>query len=172
MHELYYVFVFTCILFIFLNILLSLGASISSFYLSVIVMCILFFLYLSATTAAAPPANPCVPSPCGPYSQCRVINDSPACSCNANYIGTPPNCRPQCVIQPDCPSNLACKNERCVDPCPGSCGTLSLCQVINHNPVCTCPPGYTGNALVSCQLEPSKILDNICGSTWPKVPLH
>lgn len=121
------------------------------------VLCILFFLYLSASTTAAPPANPCEPSPCGPYSQCRDINRTPACSCKPNYIGSPPNCRPQCVIQADCPSNLACKNERCVDPCPGSCGALALCQVINHNPVCTCPPGYTGNALVSCQLEPSKI---------------
>lgn len=117
---------------------------------------VLFSYYLSATTLAAPPQDPCVPSPCGPHSICRVINHTPACSCLASYIGQPPNCRPECVIHADCPSNLACHNERCVDPCPGSCGHEAYCHVVNHNPVCTCPPGYTGNALVACEPEPSK----------------
>lgn len=120
-------------------------------------MCIFFFYYLSATTLATPTDEPCKPSPCGPYSQCRVINNTPACSCLTNYIGQPPNCRPECVIHAECLSNLACKNERCVDPCPGSCGQFAQCHVINHNPICTCLPGYTGNALVACVFETSKI---------------
>lgn len=128
------------------------------FYGMLSYVCKFFCYYLSATTFASPPTDPCVPSPCGPYSQCRVINNTPACSCLASYIGQPPNCRPECVIHADCPSNLACTNERCTDPCPGSCGLQANCYVINHNPVCTCSPGYTGNALVACQLEPSKIL--------------
>lgn len=118
-----------------------------------------FFSSLSLERPTEKPSgNPCVPSPCGPYSECRVINNVPACSCFTNYIGQPPNCRPECVINAECPSNLACKNERCIDPCPGSCGHLAKCYVINHNSVCTCPPGYTGNALVECHPEPSKIL--------------
>lgn len=135
-------------------------------------LCEFFCYYLSATTHASPPEDPCVPSPCGPYSQCRVINNTPACSCLTNYIGQPPNCRPECVIHADCPSNLACTTERCVDPCPGSCGQQANCYVINHNPVCTCPPGYTGNALVACQLEPSKILIILLYIGRENVPTH
>lgn len=94
--------------------------------------------------------NPCIPSPCGPNSQCRVIGIQGACSCLPNYIGRPPNCRPECVINAECPSNKACQNERCIDPCPGSCGHNALCRVIKHNPICTCNPGYEGNPLVQC----------------------
>lgn len=83
-----------------------------------------------------------------------MVGDSPACSCLANYIGRPPNCRPECLTSAECPSNLACQNERCVDPCPGSCGRLALCTVVNHGPVCTCPTGYVGDAFVACSPAP------------------
>jgi hypothetical protein len=99
-------------------------------------------------------ANPCVPSPCGPYSQCRDIGGSPSCSCLSNYFGSPPNCRPECVVNSDCPSNLACMRERCRDPCPGSCGAQAQCSVINHTPMCTCPSGYIGDPFTSCYPKP------------------
>uniref|UniRef100_A0A8D8QWV8 EGF-like domain-containing protein n=1 Tax=Cacopsylla melanoneura TaxID=428564 RepID=A0A8D8QWV8_9HEMI len=54
-----------------------------------------------------PPANPCYPSPCGPYSQCRDIGGSPSCSCLPNYIGAPPNCRPECVMNSECASTTS-----------------------------------------------------------------
>ncbi|XP_052871499.1 neurogenic locus notch homolog protein 1-like, partial [Anopheles cruzii] len=98
--------------------------------------------------------NPCVPSPCGPRSQCRDINGSPSCSCLANYIGSPPNCRPECSINSECPSNQACMNEKCRDPCPGSCGINARCNVINHTPICTCEEGYTGDPFTSCRPMP------------------
>lgn len=94
--------------------------------------------------------NPCVPSPCGPNSQCRVIGNQGACSCLPNYIGRPPNCRPECTNNAECPSNKACQNERCVDPCPGYCGHNALCRVVKHNPKCTCNPGYEGDPLLQC----------------------
>ncbi|RZC36337.1 hypothetical protein BDFB_000145 [Asbolus verrucosus] len=87
---------------------------------------------MSATEKPVPVGNPCVPSPCGPNSQCRVIGNTPACSCLQNYIGRAPNCRPECTINSECPSNRACQNERCVDPCPGSCGAFADCVVITH----------------------------------------
>jgi len=98
------------------------------------------------------PTNPCVPSPCGPNSVCREIGHTPACSCLDNYIGRPPNCRPECTINAECPGNLACSKERCKDPCPGSCGIYATCVTINHSPQCNCEPGYTGDPFAGCSL--------------------
>lgn len=100
------------------------------------------------------PANPCVPSPCGPYSQCRNTAGYPSCSCLENYIGMPPNCRPECVINADCSSKEACINEKCRDPCPGSCGLYAKCAVYDHIPVCTCEEGYTGDPFTICNQKP------------------
>jgi hypothetical protein len=97
-----------------------------------------------------PAENPCVPSPCGPYSACQIVGNLPACSCLPNYIGRSPNCRPECTINAECSSNLACINERCADPCIGSCGVNSLCTVVKHNPVCQCKTGYSGDPFSVC----------------------
>lgn len=96
------------------------------------------------------PSNPCVPSPCGPNSQCRVVGETPVCSCLPNFVGRAPNCRPECTINSECPANLACINERCKDPCPGSCGFNAFCNVVNHSPVCTCEAGYNGDPFSGC----------------------
>lgn len=95
--------------------------------------------------------EPCFPSPCGPNSQCRNLNSSPACSCLNTYIGSPPNCRPECTIHQECPSTQACIHEKCVDPCPGSCGPNARCHITNHIPICSCFEGYIGNPFSSCQ---------------------
>lgn len=112
--------------------------------------------YFSAIARPNEPVivNPCVPSPCGPFSQCRDIGGSPSCSCIGEYIGTPPNCRPECTINSECPSTQACIREKCKDPCPGSCGFGARCSVINHTPICTCPDGYTGDPFTYCQVKP------------------
>lgn len=94
--------------------------------------------------------NPCIPTPCGPHSECKVINESPACSCLPSYLGTPPNCRPECSINSECPAHQACMNLKCVDPCPGSCGINTQCTVINHTPSCTCDNQYTGDPFQGC----------------------
>lgn len=100
--------------------------------------------------------NPCVPSPCGPYAECRDIGGAPSCSCLKSYIGSPPNCRPECTINSDCASNQACINEKCRDPCPGSCGLSAICNVINHTPACTCPEEFTGDPFNNCYLKRKK----------------
>lgn len=121
----------------------------------------LFFysmLLLSLFCFVAPilrePENPCIPTPCGPNSQCRVIGSQAACSCLPNYVGQSPNCRPECTISAECPSNLACIYEKCSDPCPGSCGVNARCSVINHNAVCTCVIGYEGDPTIQCSSIP------------------
>lgn len=68
-----------------------------------------------------------------------------------NYIGRVPNCRPECTIDAECPSNAACINERCKDPCQGACGTYAICVTVNHNPICSCQQGYTGDASSQCR---------------------
>jgi hypothetical protein len=115
-------------------------------YFSVQTNCV----FLESPVIIAPSGNPCIPSPCGPNSQCRVIGDVPACSCLPNYTGRSPNCRPECMINAECPANLACINEKCKDPCVGSCGVNSLCTVIKHNPVCQCQIGFTGDPFTRC----------------------
>jgi hypothetical protein len=96
------------------------------------------------------PIDPCVPSPCGINSQCQNNGGTPACSCLPTFIGMPPNCRPECVIHSECPSNQACIRERCRGPCPGACGTGAQCHVLNHLPICTCQEGYSGDPFTSC----------------------
>ena len=94
--------------------------------------------------------NPCEPSPCGPYSSCRIVNNHAACSCQQNYIGSPPACKPECIVSTDCPQNKACISQRCEDPCLNTCGPGAECQVISHSPVCICPIGFTGDPFFYC----------------------
>jgi hypothetical protein len=114
-------------------------------------------------TPSADPINVCVPSPCGPNSECRDRGGAPACSCLPNYVGTPPSCRPECTINPECPSHLSCINQKCTDPCPGSCGSNAACTVINHTPMCSCNNGFTGDPFTYCQSVPGKILTYLHG---------
>ena len=97
--------------------------------------------------------NPCLPSPCGPYSECRQINNHAVCSCQKGYVGSSPACKPECVVSSECAQNKACIKQKCVDPCPNTCGQNARCQVVNHNPICSCPPGYSGDPFVRCLPE-------------------
>lgn len=99
---------------------------------------------------APPKSNPCNPSPCGANSQCREINGQAVCSCVPGFIGSPPTCRPECVTSSECPLLQACVNQKCVDPCPGTCGLNAKCQVVNHNPICSCPTNYIGDPFTRC----------------------
>lgn len=86
------------------------------------------------------------------------------CSCQSEFLGSPPNCRPECLVSSDCAQDKACINKKCQDPCPGSCGVGARCQVIYHNPICSCPGRYTGDPFVQCVKEapspPPKV--NLC----------
>jgi len=60
-------------------------------------------------------------------------------------LGRPPNCRPECLLNLDCPESMACVNQQCEDPCEDLCGEGAQCFVRNHVASCTCPPGYSGD---------------------------
>lgn len=122
-----------------------------------------FLKYPTAEKRPEPPPeqrNPCLPSPCGPNSQCTVQDQTYSCSCLANYIGTPPNCRPECISNNECSLNLACIAQRCSDPCPGSCGLNAECHVAVHIPNCVCLQNYVGDPFRSCTLKQSKYSTN------------
>lgn len=91
--------------------------------------------------------DPCNPSPCGPNTLC----DNGVCSCLLDYQGDPyRGCRPECVLNNDCPRDKACIRSKCLDACVGTCGLNAQCTVTNHIPICSCLAGFTGNAFVSC----------------------
>lgn len=95
--------------------------------------------------------KPCSPSPCGVNALCRERNGIGACQCIPDYLGNPyEGCRPQCTLNSDCPSNLACQQQKCRNPCPGVCGQNAECNVVNHLPTCNCLTGYTGDPYRFC----------------------
>lgn len=110
--------------------------------------------------------NPCNPNPCGNYADCRPVNNQATCSCLPGYYGNP--CRPECIASSDCPKNKACVNQKCVDPCPGTCGIGANCVVKDHNPICSCPGSMTGDPFVRCTepvvVQPEQV------TTKPKDP--
>ncbi|KAK1134104.1 hypothetical protein K0M31_011886 [Melipona bicolor] len=105
------------------------------------------------------PISPCQPSPCGPNAICQVINNSPSCSCKPEFIGTPPNCKPECISNSECNSHLACIERKCRDPCTGSCGSNAECHVVNHVPSCICAKDFTGDPFVQCIVRQRKCLE-------------
>jgi len=103
--------------------------------------------------------NPCDPSPCGPNSNCRQLNNRASCTCIPGMLGAPPACRPECVIHQDCPSDRACVNKKCQDPCVGSCGFNALCKVQKHQPICSCFDGYEGDPYGGCNVRQGEFLN-------------
>ena len=96
--------------------------------------------------------EPCNPSPCGINAVCREVGQSASCTCIRDYTGNPYiECKPECVVNAECPRHLACVNQHCVGPCPGVCGHHATCSVTNHVPQCRCDPGYQGDAFTACQ---------------------
>lgn len=112
-----------------------------------------FCTVLQDTTPLLKP-TPCTPSPCGSNAVCRQQNNAGACTCSSGYFGNPyEGCRPECVVNTDCPQSKICQQNRCQDPCPGTCAIFAECNVVNHMPICNCLPGYTGNPFQNCILK-------------------
>jgi len=102
-----------------------------------------------------PDETPCARNPCGTNALCKEQNGAGSCRCIPNYSGDPYiACRPECMMHNECPMHKACINMKCVDPCPGVCGTNAVCHVINHSPVCTCNDRYRGNPFEYCTPVP------------------
>ena len=98
-----------------------------------------------------PKPDVCNPNPCGPSATAKSSRGRCTCTCPSGLFGDPyKGCRPECVLNSDCPRKMACSENKCVDPCLGTCGINAKCRVFNHIPTCTCPPGYNGNAFEEC----------------------
>ena len=80
----------------------------------------------------------------------------------------PPPIEPGCDVNQDCPEFNACRNQRCIDPCIESnpCARNAFCKVIQHEPDCTCPPGFIGDPFIRC--EPPRKSDTSHQSDRPK----
>uniref|UniRef100_A0A8D8TXE6 Neurogenic locus notch homolog protein 1 n=1 Tax=Cacopsylla melanoneura TaxID=428564 RepID=A0A8D8TXE6_9HEMI len=120
------------------------------------------------TPTQATPSDPCFPSPCGSNARCRVQNEHAVCECLPDYYGNAyEGCRPECLINSDCPLSLACIKNHCRDPCPGTCGVQAVCSVSNHIPICYCPEGFTGDAFRQCSPIPKPVPEyrDPCAST-------
>ena len=125
-----------------------------------------FFLYPYIILLVTPPIleepiNPCQPSPCGPNANCNAIGETASCSCMSDFVGHPPNCKPECVSNAECASNLACISQKCKDPCPGVCATNAECTVVSHSAICICQNGYTGNPFSYCEIQKQVEKDDI-----------
>lgn len=82
-------------------------------------------------------------------------NSYAVCECIPDYHGNPyDRCRPECIANSECAKNRACINNKCADPCPGTCGVNALCAVTNHIPICSCPTGMSGDAFRQCEFVP------------------
>lgn len=117
----------------------------------------------------APPVDPCFPSPCGDEAECNVRDNRAVCSCPVGYEGDPlSRCiKAECIRSEDCRSNQACQQQRCINPCniPSMCGEGAECTVRNHQPVCSCGRGYTGDPFIKCRrFDPRELCEpSPCG---------
>ena len=112
---------------------------------------------IEASITIKPFENPCLSNPCGSNAICAESNGQYDCVCQSGYIGNPfSGCRPECTINSECPSNKACINQLCKDPCPGTCGINAECTVSTHQPSCSCKKGFIGDPYSRCQLIPCK----------------
>ena len=103
--------------------------------------------------------NPCLISEsCGTNAECFVRNHEAFCRCQSGFKG---NAQHTCHIigcysNSDCPSDHACVNSQCVNPClrDNPCSTRANCIVQNHLPICKCQNQLSGNPYVGCQSRP------------------
>lgn len=115
--------------------------------------------------------NPCADTtnpPCAPNAICYVRNHATGCRC-PDYLpvgnplaycerSAPPTpAEPECRIDSNCPTQLACINEHCVNPCVElkPCTSSAKCNVLDSTPLrtltCTCPDGWISNKDGECK---------------------
>ncbi len=111
--------------------------------------------------------DPCLlNNPCARSAQCVSKDHRANCRCPLGFFGDPyveckPEPQPECKIDSDCPSRLACINERCQNPCPiiRPCHPSAECRVVDTVPVrtmiCMCPDGHVVDRNAQCL--PSKL---------------
>lgn len=115
-------------------------------------------------------ANPClVDDPCSVNAECYAKQHQAYCRCPSGLQGDGyTDCLTiGCRANSDCPSDRACINTKCLDPCVyDPCSPNSECVIIDHNAMCRCPPGTTGDPNVQCTpaIQPVCVTDGDCPS--------
>jgi hypothetical protein len=105
--------------------------------------------------------NPCnIPNSltCPDGKICEVLDHKQICICVED-------CFPSvsiCLRDTGCPSNLACRNFQCVDPCINAgCSSDVPCYVEEHKPICKfCPQGFLPDAKYGCLKGKSHNIDS------------
>lgn len=117
---------------------------------------------------------------CGRNAECKVDNHDAYCSCRSGYFGDARNdkigCHAiECTADDDCSEEKICDMHKCRIACLAynPCGHNAICSTKNHAQVCSCQPGYTGEATVGCRqidrcvekpCAPGSICENSRGS--------
>jgi hypothetical protein len=103
--------------------------------------------------------DPCPFEQCGRKATCTTRVHRARCQCPPGHKGSPyVECKPyECLNDPECHDTLACRNEKCVDPC--QCAANADCEAKRHKGICTCKPGYRGDAYLNgCELSKNYFL--------------
>ncbi|CAG0892378.1 unnamed protein product, partial [Cyprideis torosa] len=94
------------------------------------------------------------PCNCGPNADCRVLDHKPICVCKDGFAGRPElGCHEiDCESNDECPASHSCINKLCVPVCGvgNPCAPSADCIPTDHQPVCQCPTGTTGNPIQGC----------------------
>ncbi|CAG9854642.1 unnamed protein product [Phyllotreta striolata] len=104
------------------------------------------------------PRDLCEPvNPCGTNAHCepgfdRSGKERPVCTCPHGYTGDPLIAcfKGECTEDSHCPDHQGCIDLKCQTPCINKCGVNANCDVRRHIAVCTCPAGYSGDAIIQC----------------------
>lgn len=108
----------------------------------------------------------CDEETCALDAVCLPRNHQPQCECKAGLVGNPhqqclppeqtitiQSSKPSCLHDSECPSQLACINQRCSNPCALAqvCSSQQTCTVLDILPlrtmICKCPKDtFTDNA--------------------------
>lgn len=96
----------------------------------------------------------CLRVRCGTEAHCFARGHTASCECDPGTRGDPwTGCRrDECTVDEDCPTWLACRGKKCLDPCPGACAPEALCNVVRHTPLCECPRATQGDPKIECKL--------------------
>ena len=95
------------------------------------------------------------PCACGRNAQCDIVEHRPVCTCKPGFYGDPKvECIPvECFTDADCADTHACRLQKCTPVCGPDdlpCGGNAVCRGVQHQAVCTCPPGLKGDPYVTC----------------------
>lgn len=104
----------------------------------------------------------CEPNPCGENAKCTPGHDNtgkerPVCTCLPGYVGNALSVcrRGECQSDQECRHDQVCLNYECQAACTDQCGVDAICSPKNHVATCSCPPGYSGNAIARCYPDSS-----------------